>query len=244
MREDAIKSARRVFEILEYFDRERRPLTLGEVAAALRYPASSGSALLKSMVALGYLEYDHASRTYFPTMRIAALGSWVQESLSGDGEIVRLMAYLRRATNETVILATESDLFAQYVHLVHAEPPLQAAVPPGARRPLAQSGMGWLFLSAHTPKEIEKLRRRINAAQRSKISREDLVKHVTAVRAQGYAFSKGAVSRGVGIVAMLLPKPRFGRRLAIGVAGPLSRLEPEEDKIVRALKRGIARYAG
>ncbi|HEX2591092.1 MAG TPA: helix-turn-helix domain-containing protein [Rhizomicrobium sp.] len=236
-----IKSARRVFEILELFDRLRRPLALGEVTAALRYPASSGSALLKSMVALGYLEHDHASRTYFPTMRIAALGSWVQDALVGD--LAPLMQSLRRATGETVILATESDLFAQYIHLVHAEQPLQFAVQPGTRRPLAQSGMGWLFLSAHTPDEIEKLRRRINAAQRSKITREELLRRTTAVRAQGYAFSKGAVSRGAGIIAMLLPTPRHGRRLALGVAGSLARLEPNEEKIVRALRRVIARAA-
>jgi IclR family KDG regulon transcriptional repressor len=242
MPQSAIKSAGRVFEILEQFDRERRPLALRDVTRALGYPPSSGSALLKSMVALGYLEHDRASRTYFPTMRIAALGSWVQQSLFGEGAITEMMEHLRSVTGETIILATESDLSAQYIHLVHSEQPLHFAVPPGTRRPLASSGMGWLFLSTHTPKEIEKLRRRINASQKTKFTREDLQRRINAVRAKGYAFSKGTVSRGAGIIAMLLPTERLGRRLAIGIAGPLTRLEPNEEKFTRALSEGIKRF--
>ena len=78
-----VKSARRVFEVLELFDRERRPLSLKEMCAALRLAPSSGAALLKSLVALGYLDYDRGTRSYFPTMRIAFLGQWVDEALFG-----------------------------------------------------------------------------------------------------------------------------------------------------------------
>jgi len=75
--ESAVKSAKRAFEILEAFSRHRRPLALKELLDELDYPASSGSALMKSLVALGYLDYDGERRTYFPTMRIAALGSCI-----------------------------------------------------------------------------------------------------------------------------------------------------------------------
>ncbi|HXC55894.1 MAG TPA: helix-turn-helix domain-containing protein [Rhizomicrobium sp.] len=52
-----IKSAVRVFEVLELFERERRPLTLKDICGAFGYAPSSGAALLKSLVALGYLDY-------------------------------------------------------------------------------------------------------------------------------------------------------------------------------------------
>ena len=136
MADDAVKSARRVFEILEYFERHRRPMALKEILEGLGYPASSGSALLKSLVALGYLDYDRERRSYFPTMRIAALGAWVHDSLFGDGQVSRLMNHLYEATGETVILAAQSDLHAQYVHLIRSAEPLSVAVPPGARRAL------------------------------------------------------------------------------------------------------------
>ncbi|HEY2660188.1 MAG TPA: IclR family transcriptional regulator [Caulobacteraceae bacterium] len=245
MAEDAVKSARRVFEILEYFDRQRRPLSLKEILDGLGYPASSGSALLKSLVALGYLDHDRARRSYFPTMRIAALGAWVQDGLFGDGALTGLMSHLHQVTGETVILAAQSDLRAQYVHLIHSAEPLQFSVPPGARRPLAKSGMGWLLLSAKTDAEIEKLRRRINVEEdgADKLSREDLMATITEVRARGYAFSKHIVSDGAGVIGALLPPGPHGRIYALGIAGPVARLERKEALILAELKAGIERLA-
>ena len=243
MADDAVKSARRVFEILEYFDRERRPLALKDILCRLGYPASSGSALLKSLVGLGYLDYDGEHRTYFPTMRIAALGAWVGDALFGDGALTGLMDHLHRVTGETVILATQSDLHAQYVHVVHSAEPLQFSVPPGARRPLGASGMGWLLLGAKTDAEIERLRRRINAeaGEGPKLTREGLAERVNEVRVRGYAISKHTVSEGAGIIAALLPRGPFGRTYAIGVGGPVARLEQKEDLIIAEIRAGVDR---
>lgn len=244
--DSSVKSARRAFEILEQFERERRPLALRDILTGLGYPASSGSALLKSLVFLGYLDYDRDRRSYFPTMRIAALGAWVEESLFGDGAMLDLMHDIRRLTGETVILAAQSDLHAQYVHLVHSAEPLQFHVPPGTRRPLGASGMGWILLSGKTDAEIERLRRRINAGQdrEAQLSRADLFERVSEVRARGYAFSKHAVSEGAGIIAVLLPDGAFPRRYAIGVAGAVARLERKEAAIISELKAGVARLRG
>ncbi|WP_374573372.1 IclR family transcriptional regulator [Phenylobacterium sp.] len=243
MDRDAVKSAKRAFEILELFDRERRPLALKDILEGLGYPASSGSALLKSLVALGYLDYDRDRRTYFPTMRIAALGAWVPDALFGDGALLGIMERLRAATGETVILATQSDLHAQYVHLLHSSEPLQFSVPPGARRPLAASGLGWCLLSAKSDEEIERLRRRINAEPDAgpPLSREALMSRVNEVRARGYAISKHTVSVGAGVIGAPLPPGAFGRVFAVGVAGPVARLEAKEDLILKELKAGVAR---
>jgi IclR family KDG regulon transcriptional repressor len=237
--ESAVKSARRAFEILETFDRHRRPLGLKEVLDDLGYPASSGSALLKSLVSLGYLDYDRDRRTYFPTMRIAVLGSWVQGALFGEGRLLQAMEELHRATGETVILAVQSDLHAQYIHLIHSAEPLQFRAPPGTRRPLAGSGMGWVLLSGKSDAEIERLRRRINAESGEKLSHEALMARVGEVRAHGYAFSKHTVSDGVGIIAAALPRGPFGRVFAIGAAGYVSRLERNETDIVEALRTAV-----
>lgn len=246
MTEAAVKSARRVLEILEHFDRERRPLALKEVLDGLGYPTSSGSALLKSLVSLGYLDYDRERRSYFPTMRIAALGSWVHDALFGEGDLTALMGHLHRVTGETVILASQSDLHAQYVHVVHSAEPLQFSVPPGARRPLGASGMGWLLLSAKSDAQIERLRRRINAESEEalRLDRAALMERIQEVRARGYAFSKHTVSEGAGVIGALLPRGPHGRVHALGVGGPVSRLERKEAMIVAELRAGIARLGG
>jgi DNA-binding IclR family transcriptional regulator len=242
--ESAVKSARRAFEILEAFHRHRRPLSLKELLDELGYPASSGSALLKSIVAMGYLDYDRERRTYFPTMRMAALGSWVEEALFGDGHLLALMEDLHATTGETVILGAQSDLHAQYIHLIHSAEPLHFAVPPGTRRPLARSGMGWVLLSAKRDAEIEPLLRRINAVSEpaERLTLDDLMAQIDAVRAQGYAFSRHTVSEGVGIIAAALPSGPFGRAYALGVAGPVARLDRKEAAIVEAIRGSIDRF--
>lgn len=244
MTDSTVKSAKRAFEILEAFSRHRRPLALKELLDELDYPASSGSALMKSLVALGYLDYDGERRTYFPTMRIAALGSWVPTTLFGDGPLLGALEDLHRETGETVILAVQSDLHAQYVHVIPSPEPLQLRVPPGTRRPLAQSGLGLVLLSAKRDPEIERLRRRINAAgEGAALSREEMMARVNAVRARGYAFSRNAISQGVGIIGAALPNGPFGRVFAVGAAGQVERLERKEDEIVGALKTMLWRLA-
>ncbi len=244
MAEGAVKSARRAFEILEAFNRRRRPLALKELLDELDYPASSGSALMKSLVALGYLDYDGERRTYFPTMRIAALGSWVPGVLFGDGRLLPALEELHRETGETVILAVQSDLHAQYIHVLPSSEPLLLRVPPGTRRPLAQSGLGLVLLSAKRDPEIERLRRRINAAAaEADLTREDLTARVNEVRTRGYAFSRHAISPGVGIIGAALPNGPFGRVFAVGVAGQVARLERKEEEIVAALNAMLWRLA-
>jgi len=53
--EGAVKSAKRVLEIFEFFAERKRPASVGDVVEALGYPQSSTSALLKSLVQLRYL---------------------------------------------------------------------------------------------------------------------------------------------------------------------------------------------
>ena len=244
MADTAVKSARRAFEVLEAFDRHRRPLALKELLDELGYPASSGSALLKSLVAMGYLDYDRDRRTYFPTMRLAVLGSWVPDALFGEGRLLAALEELHRKTGETVVLAVQSDLHAQYIHLIHSNEPLQFRAPPGTRRPLARSGMGWVLLSAKGDAEIERLRLRINAEDDGpKLGREELMARVNEVRTRGYAFSKHTVSEGVGIIGAALPKGPFGRVYAVGAAGYVSRLERKEHEIVRELKAMVRRLS-
>jgi IclR family transcriptional regulator, KDG regulon repressor len=242
MSDSVVKSARRVFEVLEMFDRERRSLSLKDVCAAFAYAPSSGAALLKSLVTLGYLDYDRTTRSYFPTMRIAFLGQWVQDALFGDGEALRLMAHLHAITGETIMLATQSDLYAQYIHAVHAGEPLQVAVSPGTLRPLASSGMGWLLLSCRSDADIEKMCRRIDIEDGKRVDRAALKRNIAAARRNGYVFSRHTVRRGTGIIAMLLPEGTFDRTFAIGIAGSVSQLERKQAAILDAMRRGIREF--
>jgi DNA-binding IclR family transcriptional regulator len=74
------------------------------------------------------------------------------------------------------------------------------------------------------------------------ISIEAVLAQVKDVRKQGYAFSRGAVNPGGGMIAMPLPVESGEFSLAVGVAGPLDRLMANEASIAGALKSEIAKY--
>lgn len=246
MSEQSIKSARRVFEVLEHFDTVRAPVALKQICDHFGYAPSSGSALLKSLVQLGYLEYDRSSRTYLPTMRIALLGRWVATDLFGGLNVLRLMEDVRDTTRETVVLAARSDLQAQYVHVVHSYEALQFAVAPGTLRSLTGSGFGRLLLSAEDETELDATIRRLDSRRGegvAKIDRVQLAHELQAIRDQGFASSESSFSPGVRTLGVLLPPTPFGRRFALGVGGPSDRIAAGHHTIMRCLSDAVTRFA-
>jgi DNA-binding IclR family transcriptional regulator len=245
MSKEVIKTAKRLFEILEYFDEMQRPLSLKEVALRFGYPVSSASAVLKSMVVLGYIDFDRYSRTYMPTMRIVQLGQWVQGALFGERGILALVNHLNRETEETVSIATQSDLYMQYIHVQPSPQTIQFSIRPGTIRPLARSGLGWMLLSARSDDTIEKLVRRINFEEedrKKKIDLKELMQKLRKIRKDGYVISLHTVKAGAGVIGMLLPERRHGRILAIGVGGPADRLVSKRTQILRSLREGIDKF--
>ena len=239
-----IKSARRIFEVLEYFEEVKRPVSLKEVATKCDYPTSSAAALLKSMAMLGYLFYDSYNRTYMPTMRIAQMGEWLNTGLFGDSAILALVDYVHQELDELVNISTQSDLHAQYIHCLQTSKRLRFDVKPGEVRPLAISGVGRTLLSGHTDVEIERLLRRINAVCPAEEHMElnALMKIINGIRRDGYMFSKHIIVQDAGVIAVLLPRRDFGRDLVLGVGGPVSRLEERQDEILACVRKGIARF--
>ncbi len=159
-----VKSAVRVLEVLDYFRLHQGPATLKEICAALDYPQSSGTVLLKNLTQLGYLSYDRATRQYFPTMRVAALGDWISHALFGQGEVFEIMRDLHSATGEAVSIALQNDVHMQYIRVIQSIHPLRFVTEEGGMRPLTRSAMGWMLMAAHGDREVERLIRRANIA--------------------------------------------------------------------------------
>lgn len=237
-----VKSAGRALQILEYFDDTRRAANMIDIARALRYPESSTSILLRSLVTLGYLDYDRRKRTYRPTSRVRLLGSWIDPTLfQGDG-ILHMMEDLNEIAEDAVILATRNGLSSQYIHVVQARTALRLHLTPGTMRPIASSATGWVLLSAMSDIEIAKLVRRINSEVSSldeviKIS--DLLQKLEAIRRDGYCFATSTVTPGSTVLAMPLPARLTKSPLVIAIGGPTDRMEARKPELVDLLSRRI-----
>lgn len=159
-----VKSAVRVLEVLEFFSARRTPAPLKDICAALGYPQSSGTVLLKNLTQLGYLSYDRRTRLYFPTLRVAALGDWVTQALFGQGEVFEIMRDLHSETGEAVSIGLQNDIYMQYIRVIQSIHPLRFVTDEGSQRPLTQSATGWMLMAAPGDREAERLIRRANIA--------------------------------------------------------------------------------
>ena len=241
MENSVVKSAARVIQILEFFDTVKRPCPVAEVADHYGWPHSSTSALMRSLVALGYLHYDAGSRSYLPSMRVALLGDWLYHATLTEGRLTHLLEDLNRQTGETVVLAAQNGLHAQYLRVLLGTNTLRMHLQIGTLRPLLASGTGHMLLTRMNDAAIRKLARKHNqeADEAARIDPDWLLGQVAAVRERGYAVSRNQVTPHATLIAMLLPTPAAEKPLAIGVAGLTDRLIPNEQRIVGLMRAAI-----
>ncbi len=246
MHRDPIKSAARTLEVLELFNEVRTPLRLHEVITRLNYPQSSSTALLKSMVMLGYLNFHRATRTYFPTTRVSALGDWINTVIYGSGKLLRLQERIHERTGLSTTIASQNDLFVQYNRTL-AKPEDRVRIPPpeGFMRLLHCSTGGLVLLSRMNDKAVEKLVRHINAFQASSAERVDLktLKDELAwIRREGYSFMTGFPTPEIGSLAFPLPDVPHSIPLAIGVGALNHVLAQRKGEVIAIVREMIAEY--
>ena len=245
MRRSPIKSAARVLEVLELFAETRAPLRQKFVVERLAYPQSSTTGLLKSLVSLGYLNYHRASRTYFPTTRVAALGDWINHFIYGSGQLPAMMARIHAETEETVALVSQNDLFIQYLRVIVPSHPHKFPPPEGTMRLLTQSSAGLVLLSRMPDRTVTRLVRHIDIHEHSTGKRVDvpqLIDQLHWVRESGYCFLAGIPVPEAATISMPLPDAPHGIPLAIGVGGVSARITRQRTRIVGIMQDAIAAY--
>jgi len=239
-----VKSASRVFEILEFLDDMRRPTTVMEIAEALGYPQSSTSALVSSMVAMGYLVFEPHKRTYLTSSRVALLGSWVNAPFFAEGRLISTMKALHAAFGQTVILGMRNGPLVQYIHILQPPPADDRLfVPIGSSVPLVICAAGHAMMATMPSDEVTRLALRHNADTPEDgrlINVRDLRDDLAAVRERGYAALYGTIIRSGAMVAACLPQIPGQRQMAIAVGGPIDAIRPIEAEIGTALLGAVA----
>jgi DNA-binding IclR family transcriptional regulator len=239
-----VKSAARVLSLLEFFDEVKREASVAEVADRHGWPHSSTSVLMRSLVTLGYLHYDASSRTYMPSMRVALLGDWLKVTPFLHGELNNLLRHLNESTGETIVLAAQNGLHAQYVRVVQGTNVVRMHLHIGSRRPMLNSGTGRMLLTAMDDAAIRKLIRRHNALKEAPgpLEEEAVFKRLAEDRQRGYALSMHQVTAYSGVIAMLLPAVEGGAPLAIGIATLSQQLVDREAQYAQVLRDSIHQF--
>lgn len=234
-----VKSAVRAFEVLEHFRLSQQPRTMSELSADLGYPLSSTTVLLKTLVNLGYLNYDRVRRVYFPTPKVTGLGDWVPRALFGPSKIIDAMNDVHAQTSEGIFIGTRNDVYLQYLKTKQSIHALRFYIDEGTVRPITQSAAGWVLLSTMPDDKIENMVRRANIATPNPTERvlvSDIFRRIEEIRLRGYGWVEGVPFPGGATIAVLMPGSILESPVTLGLGGAQERVRKNFDKYLAALQ--------
>ena len=238
------KIARRVIEVLEYFDDTHREATVMDIVRRYDRPQSSTSELLSSLVELGLLHKDPSSRSYTLAPRAALIGAAGQTGAVRDGRLVRLIDRLAAQTGLSVAVFGQVGLKVQIVSWhsgSRAAPGAVRGLYGGLQESLSDGAAGWLLLSTVDQPRRDGMLRRLNAeaSDERKFAVADMSARLDACRANGHVRGKLGFRSRADVVAALLPGQDEQHPLAIGIVyGDEDRVN--RDSLLRCLDEAIA----
>jgi DNA-binding IclR family transcriptional regulator len=234
------KTARRVIEVLDFFDEQNRHATVMDIARRYNRPQSSTSELLTILVEMGVLYKDPSSRSYKPTPRAAMMGSLCQPNLVRDGRVSMLTDRLVAQTGLGTAFMGMVGLHAQIFRWMAGSKPLATPIPGGGQKRLCDSAAGWLLLSTIAPERREGVIRRLRAEApaNSKFNCAELSERVQECGRRGYAVGSAGFSPRADMCAVLLPNEPGERPMVLGFI-----YEPSEDidpaALITLLQRSV-----
>ncbi|MCO6188476.1 IclR family transcriptional regulator [Rhizobium sp. L1K21] len=237
-----VKSAARAFEILEHFRIGRQPRSMSEIAISLDYPLSSTTVLLKTLVKLGYLNYDRRARVYFPTTKVSALGEWIPKVLFGSGQVLDAIQDLHAETGEGVFLGVKNDVYLQYIATKPSIHALRFHIDEGTIRPITKSIAGLVLLSTMPAEKLENTVRRANIATPNpaeKVKLSAIQAQIDTIRANGYGYIEDLPFEGGATFAMLVPELVQGQPVTLALGGVTERFRRNHDLYLEALRKAV-----
>jgi DNA-binding IclR family transcriptional regulator len=216
------KIAKRVIEVLEFFDDSHPEATVMDIVRRYGRPQSSTSELLASLVELGLLHKNPYTRSYRPTARAALLGTAGQSGAIRDGRLVRLVDRLVAQTGLSVAVFGMVGLNVQVVSLRQGGRGPETGLFGGSQTPLAFSVAGWLLLSTVAQSRADGMIRRMiaEAPESRRFGFAEMAENLNRCRAERHA--RGAVGFGTSAhtLSVLLPGGDPEHPLALGFVTP------------------------
>nr|BAH90463.1 IclR family transcriptional regulator [uncultured bacterium] len=251
MLQERVKSAARIIEILEFFSRRRRPARMYEISEALGYPGSSLTALLRTIVAMGYMEFDEETHLYFPAARLANLTNWIETGGYEQTIVLDALHRIRDDLEEPVVLAAQEGLHVQYFISLHCHDGTHSHIRPGTRRLMIRNGIGLQMLS-RMPRDqaLDVYQLTIDSglfdsadfSEAEFLGTLDDYMTTDVVIVDAKNLPRQTAHWNASMISILIPVPQGHRSLGVGVHGPTARMTeraPEINARLRELTRDL-----
>lgn len=225
-----VKSADRVFDILELFAGEQEAYTMTDIATHLNMPASSAYMLVQNMLARGYLETDSSGKLIRMGYKIFEIRSRYMRNTSLIKEFYRVADKISGHVNETIFLAVRGGDQLVYIAEKQISTPLRFANQFGHTLPLYASASGKVLLGNCTDDEIRSLypSGALKPLTPHTVSTVDaLLVQVEQARRDGLAFNKGETVADVQCAAGAIFDSEGAIVASLSISIPSIRLSAE-----------------
>jgi DNA-binding IclR family transcriptional regulator len=200
--------------------------SIEEFAAHVGLTRSNAHRTLQTLIHAGYIERDPDSGGFRGTMKMFELGARSLNRLDVRKIAPPFMAQLAKATRETVHLSVLEGLEVIYIDKIDSALPIRSYTTVGGRAPAYAVATGKALLAVQADDYLDQFPGRLARHTRSTIVDHAAVKRELAKsRSVGYAVNRGEWRDGVGGVAAALFDGSEKPVAALGISGPLDRLD-------------------
>lgn len=236
-----VKTAVRTLDLFEAFTGECKPLSLSDIARAIGAPVSSCFGLVKTLEKRGYLYSFGAKRAFYPTRKMLenVRRIAVHDPLA---DIARpVLEALSEKSGETVLFSRRSGDRVVYVDVIESGHKIRYAAQAGEFFPMHCSASGKAILATLPADERRETLGRIKLERvtpNTVTKKSALAKELAASSERGWFVNRG--EHVADVMAIAVPVHVHGEICALGVAGPISRIEDKLDKHLKALRALLA----
>lgn len=235
MDSNASRSALRPFDLLEAFRTAGRPLSLSEMARLTSIPISTCHSVVRALEQRGLL-YFLSAREAYPTRRLWDLAREINANDPIATRFAPALTALRDATSETVILGVRQDDRVLYLLVVESTQTIRYSSNAGEFKPMHSSSIGKALLGSMPGTELEAwlaAHPLPRVTDRTITTPQGLNEELAASRARGVFITRG--ENVADVMALAAPLRVGNMTLGVAIAGPLHRMEQNEEATSKKL---------
>jgi IclR family transcriptional regulator, acetate operon repressor len=221
-----VKTAGRTLDLFEAFARERKPLSLSQLARAIGAPVSSCFGIVRTLEARGYLYEVKARGGFYPTKLLFEHARIIASHDPLAERFVPLLEKLRDQTSETVLVSKRLDRQAVYLEVLESPHSIRYSPKVGEFRPLHASASGKALMGSLAPAVRNELLTGMKlprVTSRTITSRAALEADLEQGRARGWYVTRGEIV--ADLMAVAVPVAVNGETYSVALAGPMHRME-------------------
>lgn len=239
-------SLQRGLAVLEMLAGRPEGASLREISDHLALPGASVLRVARTLVELGYLSREAATKRFFLTNSFLLLGQ-PRASSRGLAECsIAALRRIRQATGETTQLGCLVGVEMVIIEQLLSVHPFKYSADLGARCPCYSCAPGKAIIAFLPPAEQEATIERIafrRFTDTTITSKRAFRQELETIREQGFAVDRAEGLAGIHCVAAPIVDRHEVAVGAITIAGPASRIPADEFQVIGQIVREGARQA-